>query len=78
MGSVTFPIIQELVSEILLVTEEEIISAMHLIWERMKIIAEPSGCVALTAVLKRKEIFKNKKIGIIVSGGNVNLKALPF
>ena len=74
LGNVTFPIIQKFVSEILLVSEEEIIFAMRLIWERMKIIAEPSGCVALAAVLKNKEMFRNKKTGIIISGGNADLK----
>jgi len=78
LGSVTFPIIQELVSEILLVSEEEIISAMRMIWERMKIIAEPSGSVAFAAVLKNKNLFKSKKVGIIISGGNVDLQKLPF
>jgi len=78
LGSVTFPIIQQLVSEVLLVTEDEIISAMRLIWERMKIIAELSGSVALAAVLKNKELFKNKKVGIIISGGNIDLKTSPL
>ena len=78
LGDITFPIIQELILEIILVTEEEIISAMQLIWERMKIIAEPSGSVSLAAVLKNKNYFKNKKVGIIISGGNVDLKTLPF
>jgi threonine dehydratase len=78
LGSVTFPLMQKLVTEILPVTEEEIISAMRMIWERMKIIAEPSGSVALAAVLKSKDIFKNKKTGIIISGGNVDLNNIAI
>ncbi len=78
LGDVNFPIIKELVSEIIRVEETEIISAMKLIWERMKIIVEPSSAVAFAALLREKEQFKNKKIGIIISGGNVDLKNLPF
>lgn len=78
LGDVTFPIIKDHVSEIIRVSEEEIIDAMKLIWERLKIIAEPSGAVAFAALLKNSSLFNNKKIGIIISGGNVNVSALPF
>jgi threonine dehydratase len=78
LGSNTFPIIQKYVSEIICVSEEEIIEAMKLLWERLKIVVEPSSAVAFAAVLKRKDIFKNKKVGIILSGGNVDLTNLPF
>lgn len=78
LGNLNFPIIQQHVKGIVTVSEEEIISAMRLIWERMKIIVEPSSAVAFAAVLKSKESFKNKKVGIILSGGNVDLGALPF
>lgn len=78
LGDINFPIIKELVSEIIRVEEIEIISALKLIWERMKIIVEPSSAVALAALLRDKERFKNKKIGIIISGGNVDLSKLPF
>lgn len=78
LGEVNFPIITELVSEIIRVEETEIISAMKLIWERMKIIVEPSSAVALAALLHEKQRFKGKKLGIIISGGNVDLKNLPF
>jgi threonine dehydratase len=73
LGDITFPIIQEHVKEILLVSEAEIKFAMKLIWERMKIIIEPSCAVPLAAVLRNESKFKNKKIGIILSGGNVDL-----
>ena len=78
LGDVNFPIIQEHVERIIRVTENEIITAMRLIWERMKIIIEPSSAVAFAALLKEKETFKNKKIGVIISGGNVDVSNLPF
>lgn len=78
LGDHTFPIMQKHVDGIIRVTEEEIVEAMRLIWERMKIIVEPSSAVALAAILAKRERFKNKKVGIIVSGGNVNLRNLPF
>lgn len=74
----TFGIIQQHVDEIVRVAETEIVDAMHLIWERMKIIVEPSSAVPLAAVLQQKEKFKGKNIGIILTGGNVDLRKLPF
>jgi threonine dehydratase len=78
LGDKTFPIIREHVSDILTVSDEEIIAAMRFLWERMKIVAEPSGVVSLAAVLKNKALFKDKRIGIIISGGNVDFGKLPF
>lgn len=78
LGDINFPIIQKYVSEIIRVEEQEIIDAMRLIWERMKIIIEPSCAVPFAALLREKEKFKHKKIGIILSGGNVDLGNLPF
>jgi threonine dehydratase len=78
LGSKTFPIIQELVSEIITVSDAEIIAAMRLVWERMKIIIEPSCAVPLAAVLQQKDKFAGKRIGIILTGGNVDLEKLPF
>ena len=78
LGDRNFPIIKENVSRIILVEEEEIVQAMKLIWERMKIIIEPSSAVAFAAFFKEKEKFKNKNIGIILSGGNVDINKLPF
>ncbi|HCW06198.1 MAG TPA: serine dehydratase, partial [Cytophagales bacterium] len=74
VGEKTFPIIKELVKDVITVSEEEIISAMRLIWERMKIIVEPSAAVSFASVLKSKEKFKGKRVGIILSGGNVDLE----
>ncbi len=78
LGTITFPIIQQYVSEIIRVEEDEIIAAMQLLWERMKIVIEPSCAVPFAALLREKERFQHKKIGIILSGGNVDLKNLPF
>ncbi len=79
LGDKTFPIIQKHVKDVVTVTDAEIIAAMRLIWERMKIIVEPSCAVPLAAVLKAKEKFANKKVGVILSGGNVDLdKALKL
>lgn len=78
LGDKNFPIIQEHVQEIIRVKEPEIIAALQLIWERMKIVVEPSSAVALAGVLREKEKFAGKKVGIIISGGNVDLRKLPF
>ncbi len=78
LGDKNFPIIQERVSEIIRVEEEEIIAAMKLIWERLKIVVEPSAAVAFAALLREKEKFQGKKVGIIISGGNVDVSNLPF
>lgn len=78
LGDRNFPIIQQHVEQIIRVTEEEIVAAMRLLWERLKIVCEPSSAVAFAAVLKEKNQFTDKKIGIIISGGNVDLNHLPF
>lgn len=74
----TFYYIQKYVGEIILVNEDEIVAAMQLVWERMKIIIEPSCAVPLAALLKEKGRMREKKIGIILTGGNVDLGKLPF
>jgi threonine dehydratase len=78
LGDNNFPIIKKHVTDIICVSEEEIITAMKLIWERLKIVVEASSAVALAAVLKDKDHFKNKKVAVILSGGNVDLENLPF
>jgi threonine dehydratase len=78
LGDWNFPVLQQTVTEIIRVTEEEIVEAMRLIWERMKIIIEPSCAVPFAAVLKQPTYFRKKKIGIVLSGGNVDLSKLPF
>lgn len=74
LGDKTFPIIQDYVKEVITVSDKEIIDAMRLIWERLKVIVEPSGAVPFAAVLKSREKFKGKKVGIVFSGGNVDLE----
>ncbi len=74
----TLAIIKQNVNNILMVSEFEIISAMRLIWERMKIVTEPSSAVALVAVLKNPGLVKGKTVGIILTGGNADLSNLPF
>ena len=78
LGDINFPIIKEGVQKIIRVEETEIVEAMRLIWERLKIVCEPSSAVALAALIKEKNHFQNKQIGIIISGGNVDLSKLPF
>lgn len=74
LGDKTFPIIHELVSEVITATDDQIVNAMRLVWERMKIIIEPSCAVPLASLLKEKEKFEGKRVGIILSGGNVDLE----
>ena len=74
----TFGIIRKYVHDIITVTEEEIIEAMRIVWERMKIIIEPSSAVAVAPVLSGKIDAQNKNVGIIISGGNIDLGNLPF
>jgi len=78
LGEKTFDILQRELDGIFLVSETEILQAMRLIWERMKIIIEPSCAVPLAAVLKHPEVFGGKRVGVILTGGNVDLDRLPF
>lgn len=78
LGDLSFPLIQKYASGIIRVTEQEIIHSMKLLWERLKITAEPSSAVALAALLREKENYRKKRIGVIISGGNVDLEMLPF
>ena len=78
VGAPTFAIIQRYVDDIVTVTEEAIISAMWTIWETMKIIIEPSAAVPYAAIMERKMDIGGKRVGIILTGGNVDLDALPW
>ena len=78
LGSLTFPIILNEVDQIVTVSEESIVAATRMIWERMKIIIEPSSALPLAAILENKLDVKGQKVGIILSGGNVDLGKLPF
>ncbi|WP_323027130.1 pyridoxal-phosphate dependent enzyme [Gelidibacter japonicus] len=78
LGDVNFPILRQHVDHIIRVEEEDIVKAMRLLWERLKIVVEPSSAVAFAAVLKNKTYFRDKRVGIILSGGNVDLDTLRF
>ncbi len=78
LGERNFAIILDKVDDIVTVSEEAIVEAMRLVWERMKIIIEPSSAVPLAAILEKKVDVQNKKVGIILSGGNLDLGKLPF
>ena len=78
LGDKNFPIILDEVKKIIRIKEHEIINSMKLIWQRLKIICEPSCSLPLAGILKNKDTFKGKKIGIVISGGNVDLNNLPF
>jgi threonine dehydratase len=76
LGSNTFPIIKNLVSDILLADEEEIIDAMLLIYRHLKVVIEPSCAVPLAVILKNKTLFSHHKLGIILTGGNIDMNRL--
>jgi threonine dehydratase len=73
LGQLTFEIIKEYVDDIITVTEDEIVKAMKFLWERMKLVVEPSGAVSLAGVFKLSDKMKNKRIGVMISGGNIDL-----
>jgi threonine dehydratase len=78
LGDKTFRIIRRELEDVFTVEEAAIVAAMRLVWERMKIIIEPSCAVPLAAVLQQPELFAGKRIGVILTGGNVDLSKLPF
>jgi threonine dehydratase len=78
VGERNFPIIQRYVDDIVTVSEDAIISAMRTIWETMKIIVEPSAAVSYAAIVESKIDIGGKRVGIILTGGNVDLDALPW
>lgn len=78
LKDLTWHFVSHYVTDILTVSEAEIIAAMKLIWQRMKIVVEPSSAVPLASILKNKEAFAGKRVGVIITGGNVDLDALPW
>jgi len=78
LGDLTFPIIQRLVKDIVTVSEAGIVHGMRTLWERMKLVVEPSAAVPLGALLTKRINLEGKKVGILLSGGNVDLKKLPW
>ena len=78
IGSKTFPVIQNLVDDIIPIAEEDIINALRMIWERLKIIVEPSCSIALALIINNKQLFEGRNVGLIMSGGNLDLDSLPW
>ena len=78
LKELTWHFVRNHVTDILTVSEEEIVDAMKLIWKRMKIVMEPSSAVPLAAIIKNREVFAGQRIGIIITGGNVDLDKLPW
>jgi threonine dehydratase len=74
----TWHYVQKHVTDILTASEDEIVDAMKLIWKRMKIVVEPSSAVPLATILKNPQLFKDRSVGVIVTGGNVDLDKLPW
>lgn len=78
LKELTWHFVSNHVSDILTASEEEIMDAMRLIWKRMKIVMEPSSAVPLATILKNRDVFAGKHVGVIVTGGNVDFDKLPW
>jgi threonine dehydratase len=78
LGEITFPLLQRWLDDVITVSEESIVEAMLLVWQVMKIIIEPSSAVAVAAVLKADGPLRGLRVGVILSGGNVDLNRLPW
>ena len=78
LKDLTWHFVSNNVTDILTATEDEIVDAMKLIWKRMKIVMEPSSAVPLATILKNKDIFAGKRVGVVITGGNVDLDLLPW
>lgn len=74
----TWHFVQNYVTDILTCSEQEIIDAMRLVWQRMKIVMEPSSAVPLATILKNPDIFRSQRVGVVITGGNVDLDKLPW
>ena len=78
LKALTWHFVSNHVADILTVSEREIVDATKLVWERMKIVIEPSSAVAVAAILKNRDVFAGKRVGVILTGGNVDLEHLPW
>jgi threonine dehydratase len=78
LKDLTWHFVKSRVTDILTATEQEIIDAMRLTWARMKIVIEPSCAVPLATILKNPEVFRGRRVGVIITGGNVDLDKLPW
>ena len=76
LGALTFPLVLRHVNDIITVTDEELVEAMRFLWERMKLVVEPTGALATAGVLQGSIDVRDRRVGIILSGGNVDLKAI--
>lgn len=78
LGILTFAILRDHVHDVLLVDDAQTVAAMRLIWERMKLVVEPSAAITLAAIIGHRHLFQGKRVGVILSGGNVDLDQLPW
>ena len=78
LKELTWHFVSNHVTDILTASEDEIVTAMKLIWKRMKIVMEPSSAVPLATILKNRDVFAGKRVGVIITGGNVDLDKLPW
>jgi len=78
VGAINFDLLREHRVEVLVVDDSDTTAAMRLLWERLKIVVEPSSAIALAAILRNRERFAGRCVGVILSGGNVDLDALPW
>ncbi|MEM8787808.1 MAG: beta-hydroxyaspartate dehydratase BhcB [Pseudomonadota bacterium] len=78
LKDLTWHFVSSYVADIFTASEQEIIDAMKLTWKRMKIVIEPSCAVPLATILKNRDVFAGKRVGVIITGGNVDLDALPW
>jgi len=76
LGRITFPLVMRYVDDMLTVTDAELLKSMFFLWERMKIVVEPTGTLGACALLEKKLDAKGKRVGVVLSGGNVDLKAI--
>jgi len=76
LGKITFPLLMRHVDDMLTVTDAELLKSMFFLWERMKIVVEPTGALAACALLEKKLDAKGKRVGVVLSGGNVDVKAI--
>ncbi len=76
MGALTFPLVLEHVRDIITVSDAQLVEAMRLLWERLKLVVEPTGALGAAGVLAHRELARGKRVGVILSGGNVDLKAV--
>ena len=75
LGTITFPIIREYVHDMLAVSDEDLVATMHFVWTRMKLVVEPTGVLGLAAAFRHRYPVEGKRIGVIISGGNVDIAA---